>query len=144
MHPTFTHVPPSVLSISTHTVESPSCAARIAPTYPPGPPPMMTTSTEIGELLFADSMSREKCPPLSPRRAVKSIDQHRRRIFHQLLHANEEEHGLLTIDDPVVVGEGHVHHRSNLDLAGHRHRSFLDLVQPEDADLREIDDRRRD
>src|SRR6185312_2995024 len=44
MQPTFTHVPPSVLSPSTQTVESPSWAERIAAPYPPGPPPMMRTS----------------------------------------------------------------------------------------------------
>src|SRR6185312_7267852 len=44
MQPTFTHVPPRVLSPSTHTVEKPSWAERIAATYPPGPPPMMRTS----------------------------------------------------------------------------------------------------
>src|SRR5690242_5567698 len=50
MQPTFTHVPPSVLSISTHTVFKPSCPARIAATYPPGPPPMITTSADPDEL----------------------------------------------------------------------------------------------
>src|SRR5687767_601031 len=44
MHPTFTHVPPSVLSFSTQTVERPSWAARMDATYPPGPPPRTTTS----------------------------------------------------------------------------------------------------
>ena len=32
-----------------------------------------------------------------------SIDQHRCRIFHQLLHAHEEEHRLLSVDDAVIV-----------------------------------------
>jgi hypothetical protein len=32
MHPTFTHVPPRVLSYSTHTVERPNCEARMEAT----------------------------------------------------------------------------------------------------------------
>mmetsp|Transcript_15207 Transcript_15207/g.37809 ORF Transcript_15207/g.37809 Transcript_15207/m.37809 type:complete len:344 (-) Transcript_15207:426-1457(-) len=44
MHPTFRQVPPSAPRFSTQAVESPSCAALIAHTYPPGPPPTTTTS----------------------------------------------------------------------------------------------------
>ena len=47
MHPTRRHVPPSSGSCSTQTVFAPSCAARIAAVYPPGPPPRTTTSTSI-------------------------------------------------------------------------------------------------
>src|SRR5687767_15436269 len=48
MHPTFTHVPPSVLSFSTQTVERPSWAARMDATYPPGPAPRTRTSGVAG------------------------------------------------------------------------------------------------
>mmetsp|Transcript_4127 Transcript_4127/g.12887 ORF Transcript_4127/g.12887 Transcript_4127/m.12887 type:complete len:224 (+) Transcript_4127:1413-2084(+) len=44
MQPTLRHVPPSVPRPSTHAVFSPSCAALMAATYPPGPPPTTTTS----------------------------------------------------------------------------------------------------
>ena len=44
MHPTFKHVPPNVPRDSTQAVLSPSCAALIAQTYPPGPPPITITS----------------------------------------------------------------------------------------------------
>jgi hypothetical protein len=44
MHPTFKHVPPNVARFSTHVTFIPSCAALMAPTYPPGPPPIITTS----------------------------------------------------------------------------------------------------
>ena len=43
IHPQSTHVPPRP-SFSTTAVLRPSCAARIAPTYPAGPPPMKMTS----------------------------------------------------------------------------------------------------
>src|SRR4029079_15667676 len=47
MQPTRRQVPPSSLSRSTHTTRAPSCAARIAAVYPPGPPPRTATSHSI-------------------------------------------------------------------------------------------------
>jgi hypothetical protein len=44
MQPTFRQVPPCVLRFSTTATFSPSCAARMAQTYPPGPVPMTTRS----------------------------------------------------------------------------------------------------
>src|SRR3954469_9669988 len=43
MHPTLRHTPPQYLSSTTATL-LPSCAARMAATYPPGPAPRTTTS----------------------------------------------------------------------------------------------------
>ena len=64
-------------------VGSPGCAHSVAPATrrPAGPSHSATTS----------GISR------------RSVDQHRRRIFHQLLHPDEVEHRLLPVDDPVVV-----------------------------------------
>src|SRR5581483_5998822 len=47
MQPTRRHVPPSASSCSTQTAFAPSCAARIAAVYPPGPPPRTATSQSI-------------------------------------------------------------------------------------------------
>src|SRR5258706_3453098 len=44
MQPTLRQVPPKVESFSTTAVFSPSCAARMAHTYPPGPVPMTMRS----------------------------------------------------------------------------------------------------
>jgi len=44
MQPTLRQVPPSVASFSTTATFMPSCAARTAQTYPPGPVPMTTRS----------------------------------------------------------------------------------------------------
>ena len=44
MHPTRRQVPPSSGSFSMQTTVAPSCAARIAAVYPPGPPPRTATS----------------------------------------------------------------------------------------------------
>src|SRR5579864_2650143 len=118
MQPTFTHVPPSVLSISTHTVESPNWPARMAATYPPGPPPRITTSASLLSLGIGTL-----------------LDQHRRGVLHQRLHAHQEEHRLLAIDDPVVVRERDVHHGSYHHLSVDGDRPVLDLVQAEDSRL---------
>src|SRR5262249_17882736 len=64
-------------------------------------------------------------------------------ILQDLLHAHQERHRLAAVDDAVVVGEREVHHRTDLDLAGHRHRPLLNLVHAEDAGLRRVEDRRR-
>src|ERR1700761_9327901 len=45
MHPTRRHVPPSSGSFSMQATVAPSCAARMAAVYPPGPPPRTATST---------------------------------------------------------------------------------------------------
>src|SRR5688572_14845424 len=53
MHPQFRQMPPRC-SRSTQAVFRPSCAARIAVTYPPGPPPTTMMSklvSAIGEIL---------------------------------------------------------------------------------------------
>ena len=44
MQPTRRQVPPSFDSFSTTAAESPAWAARIAATYPPGPPPITIAS----------------------------------------------------------------------------------------------------
>ena len=43
MHPTFRQTPPQYFSSTTAT-DLPSCAARMAATYPPGPAPRTRTS----------------------------------------------------------------------------------------------------
>src|SRR4029450_8872280 len=47
MQPTRRQVPPSSSSFSMQTVFAPSCAARMAAVYPPGPPPRTATSHSI-------------------------------------------------------------------------------------------------
>src|SRR5436190_13848459 len=52
MQPTRRQVPPSSGSFSMHATRAPSCAARIAAVYPPGPPPRTATSTSISTPRF--------------------------------------------------------------------------------------------
>ena len=69
MQPRCRQVPPSRLSFSTMAVFSPSCPARIAATYPPGPEPMITTS----KVSATDpaSLDTVACGPHNPRSSVK-------------------------------------------------------------------------
>ena len=57
------------------------------------------------------------------------------------LMRHQELHGLAAVDDAVVVGQRHVHHRTHDDLAVHGHRALLDLVHAEDAALGRVEDR---
>jgi hypothetical protein len=47
IHPTFKQVPPNVSLFSIHTVFKPFYPALIAPTYPPGPPPITAKSYSL-------------------------------------------------------------------------------------------------
>src|SRR5204863_7003142 len=62
-------------------------------------------------------------------------------ILETLLDPPQEQHRLTPIDDAVVVGEGHVHHRSHDHLVvGTDHRSFLNFVHTENTALRRVQD----
>src|SRR5262249_21786393 len=124
MQPTLRQVPPRISYFSTQATFMPSCAARIAAVYPPGPDPMTT---------------RSKVPLMG------RLDGQQTALgaFQALLDAHQERHRLLAIHDAVIVGEREVHHRANHDLIVHHHRTLLDLVHAEDAALRRIQDRRR-
>src|SRR2546427_2558857 len=73
MQPTLVHAPPSAglpsapRHSSTQAVFSPSCAARIAATYPPGPPPITTTSNVWAMIRLHPSLKHATghCPPYS-------------------------------------------------------------------------------
>src|SRR4051812_25519000 len=47
MQPQFRHVPPRTGARSTTAARNPSCAARMAATYPPVPEPITTTSYSL-------------------------------------------------------------------------------------------------
>src|ERR1700737_775888 len=120
MQPIFRQVPPSSLSFSIIAVFNPSCPARIAATYPPGPEPMMTTSNF--------SMRLE-------------IERQLLWIFDALLHFHQKRDRLFAIDRAVIVTKGEIHHRPDFDLAVNRHRPRHDLMHAEDSALRWIQNR---
>ena len=51
IQPTFKHVPPRVSRLSTHATVIPSWEARIAATYPAGPPPITIRSKEASDIV---------------------------------------------------------------------------------------------
>src|SRR5690606_16633205 len=73
---------------------------------------------------------------------TSKVEQQTLRVFQNILHAHKEGHGLLAIDDAVIIGEREIHHRADFDLAANDDRAFLDLVHTENARLRRIQDRR--
>src|SRR5262245_13313626 len=123
MQPMRRQVPPRSCSFSTQATFRPSCASRIAATYPPGPAPMMTRSCCF-------------C-------SMSNFEQNPRRILEQPLDVAEKSDRFAAVDDAVVVSERHVHHRTNDDLSFSGNGSFLNRVHPKDAALRRIDDRGR-
>src|ERR1700733_10453379 len=59
MQPTLRQVPPKVPRLSMQALESPNCPARIAALYPPGPPPMTTTS-KVSLIILHSSPGRQQ------------------------------------------------------------------------------------
>src|SRR4051794_28450645 len=86
MQPTFRQTPPQNRSSTTATL-LPSCAARMAATYPPGPAPRTTTSNRcgIGEPSILGVSKRREC----------RVAQEGRRI-------GQEFRALLTVQNPVI------------------------------------------
>src|SRR5690606_27094296 len=123
MQPTRTQVPPRVGSFSTRPTSNPSCAPRIAATYPPGPAPTITTS----------------CRRAAPS-ATSDLQEHARRVLAGFLDALQERDRLAAVDDAVFVGEGDVHHRAHHHLAPDGHGPLLDRVHAEHARLRRVHD----
>ena len=48
---------------------------------------------------------------------------------------------LFSVDNPVIVAQGEIHHRANDDLIVDGDGAFHDIVHPQDAALRRIEDR---
>lgn len=66
--------------------------------------------------------------------------QHLPRVLDKLLDANKESNGFPAIQQTVVVGQGKVHHRTDLDLAVDDDGLVLDGVETEDGGLGQVDD----
>lgn len=48
--------------------------------------------------------------------AALEVEQQHAGILHRCLNLAQEGHGLSAVDEPVIVGQRHVHHRPHLDL----------------------------
>src|SRR5450631_1511047 len=107
MQPTLVQVPPgagappAVLHASMQTTRRPSCAARIAAMYPPGPAPITATSNSW----FICNLS------------LSDFEQQARRILERFLHGHQRQHRLAPIDDAMVVRQRQVVHGAHDYLA---------------------------
>src|SRR5205823_10842029 len=87
MHPQFKHTPPG-RSSSIAATDNPSCAQRMAETYPPGPVPTTTTSKVF---------------------AIAGLDQQAEGFFEQPLDVLQEARAHRAIHHAVVAGERQHH-----------------------------------
>src|SRR5689334_3120092 len=97
MQPTLVQVPPgaglpsAVDHSSTQAVCRPSCAARMAAMYPPGPPPMTTTSNVFaiflggGRWKARGAIQDGLAPPAFLPSPHLNIQQDPRRVFQRFL-----------------------------------------------------------
>src|SRR6187200_722813 len=51
-------------------------------------------------------------PLSSPRSISSQVQQEPLRVLQALLHAHQEGHGILAVDDAVVIAQGEAHHRA--------------------------------
>ena len=70
-----------------------------------------------------------------------NFEQHSLGVLNQRLDALQEQHCVLAVEQPVVVGEREVHHGPGDDLIAPDHWPVDDRVHSEDGALRRVDDR---
>src|SRR3546814_19709638 len=63
-------------SVSTSVTSAPSCAAPSADSYPPGPPPLMTTRFEVGTGSEVDHVSGEAVHCFLDRLGQRRVGEH--------------------------------------------------------------------
>src|SRR5690242_8693265 len=71
------------------------------------------------------------------------VQQQALRVFEIFLDAHEERDRFTAVDETVIVGQGKVHHRTDLDPVVDGYGPRLNLVHAENARLRRIEDRGR-
>src|SRR5215204_1309510 len=71
-----------------------------------------------------------------------SFKQQVSRILDVFLRLYQELHRLPAIDDPMIIRQRQIHHWPDRRLTVDRDHPVLNLVQPENGDLRGVEDRR--
>src|SRR4029453_10797745 len=117
MQPQLRQTPPG-RSSSTAATERPSCAHRMAATYPPGPVPTTTTS----KAWFATG-----------------LDEEAQRLFEETLHVLEEARTHGAVHDPVIARDGHLHASPHPELAALGHRLLEHGAHRDNGTLGRID-----
>src|SRR2546422_8343359 len=88
------------------------------------------------------SLRRRSIQTRPTRSGLAGIHENRRGMFEVVPDRLDERRPHVTIDYAVVEGARQVHHFPNRDLVVSDDRPLLDLVHPEDRDLRPVDNRR--
>src|SRR5579862_3854372 len=125
MQPQSTQVPPKP-SRSTTATASPSCAARMAPTYPAGPPPTKITSYEAMRIGVRVVKGRR------PSRRLGVSEYHQQRVLDQLPQGLQEARASCSIDHPMIATHRDPHSAANRRRAVDDHRSRLHRANGED------------
>lgn len=63
-------------------------------------------------------------------------------VLNNILDATQEQHGLPTIYEAMIVGERNIHHGANLDFSVHHHGSHLSGMHSHDGALGWVDNGR--
>src|SRR5690606_6809373 len=79
-------------------------------------------------------------PGLIRRLRTLDVQQQALRIPKCFFHGHQRQHGLATVNDAVVVGQGQVVHGADDDLAIFHYRALLRGVDTQDSRLRRVDD----
>src|SRR5690606_25580894 len=128
IHPRLRQTPPNS-PLSTRVTFRPSWAARMAATYPPGPPPTTNTSTSFAK---------------SPTTILPHLHHQQFWVLQELLQPTQEAGSHITIDQAVINAEGDRQDRPDHNLSIPDHRPFGDGPDPENRHLGIVDDRREE
>jgi len=115
MQPTLVHVPPGA-GLPPERVQSSM----------PGGPEAELRGADRGDVAAGAGADHHNVELFSHGRAAESqVQQHPRRIFERFLDRDQRQHGLATVDDPVVVGLREVVHGRTTNLPVLDDRVFL-------------------
>lgn len=78
----------------------------------------------------------------NPSAASLQAGQNNPRVFNSGLDFTQEQHGLTAINQPMVIGQGHVHHGLDDNLSLDGHRPLECAMHTQDGTLRGVDDGR--
>lgn len=71
---------------------------------------------------------------------IYALEQHSPGVLNVLLDLNQELNSFSAVKQTMVIGQGEIHHGTNLDLTVDGNRTVLDCVKAENSSLRKIDD----
>ena len=69
------------------------------------------------------------------------VKKHDLRVFDAFLYLAEEQNGLSSVDDAMIIGERYVHHGSSHDLSTMNDWTNLSSMQAKDCTLWHVNDR---